>query len=294
MAGEQLDLPTVRSVLEDAHQAGVNRARFYGGEPLLHKDLPAMIEHSVALGMDTYITTNGTLLAERIDELYAAGLRWMTIGFYGVNEDYDGYTQRPGHFDRLRRGIEAVRRKYGDRIEIQINFMLYRRSCALSALRSAWQFAREHDLFLGVDPISRTIPFFQDPDHRLAIGEDLRAELDAVTAELLRLKWKFPHRLPPSEAYLRALPDLLLKDAAATIPCDAYQLLWIGADGTVQLCDVHFRLGNVHERPLREILFGEAHCKASRDGFQLKCPTCMCKIDGRIRKHAESQRRYGS
>ncbi len=293
MVGERLPLETVLQTLDDARAAGVATARFYGGEPLLHKDLPAMIRHARSIGLDAYITTNATLLGDRIDELVAAGLQWLTIGFYGVGEKYDEYTQRDGHFDKLCRSLTAVRERHGDRVEMQLNYMLSARSCSMEDLRAAWQLVEKFGLFMGVDPVSKTIPFFKDPSDGLALTAEHEQRLADVVAELERLKEAFPGRIPPSRTFLRSLPDLLLRDSASEIPCDAYELLWVGADGTVQLCDVTFPLGNLHEKRLSELLFTETHCKAARDGFQLKCPTCMCKIDSRIRRHSESVRRHG-
>lgn len=293
MVGEQLELDTVRDCLDDAAAAGVATARFYGGEPLLHRDLPAMIERATANGMDAYVTTNGTLMGRRIDELFAAGLRWLTIGFYGVGDRYDDYVQKDGQFEQLRASLATVRERYGGQVSIQLNFMLSRRTCSVAHVESTWALAREFDLHLGVDPISRTIPFFRAPGDDLAIGEDLRTELEDVARALERCKDDRPDRVAPSRTFLRALPSLLLENAAATVPCDAYELLWVGADGTVQLCDVAFPLGNLRERRLRDLLFTETHCRAARDGFQLKCPTCMCKIDSRLRRHSASVRRHG-
>src|SRR4051794_6661356 len=65
MQGEQLDLATLRDALDDAWEAGVEIVRLYGGEPLLHKDLPAIVRHATDLGLRTYVTTNGTLLKLR-------------------------------------------------------------------------------------------------------------------------------------------------------------------------------------------------------------------------------------
>ncbi len=294
MVGERLDLDTTRAVLDDAHAAGVATARFYGGEPLLHRDLPAMIAHARHLGMDAYVTTNATLLGDRIDELVAAGLRWLTIGFYGIGDKYDAYTQRPGRFEKLRRSLTTVRERHGKTVDMQLNYMLSARSCSVDDLRAAWRLVEEFDLCMGVDPVSKTIPFFRDPKDGLAIETWREPELAAVVAELVRLKRQFGDRLPPSLPFLRSLPDLLLRDAASAIPCDAYELLWVGADGTVQLCDVAFPLGNLRDRRLRDMLFTKTHCAAARDGFQLKCPTCMCKIDSRIRRHSASVRQHGA
>lgn len=293
MVGEHLDLATVQRCLDDAAAAGVAAARFYGGEPLLHRELPRMIAHARTLGMDAYVTTNATLLGDRIDELTAAGLQWATIGFYGIGADYDEYTGRAGHFAKLESSLATVRARHRQ-FPLQLNYMLSRRSCRVEDVRAAWALVEQYDLHLGVDPVSRTIPFFREPGAELDVTEDLRADLVAVSDELVRLKNLTPRRVVPSRTFLRALPSLLLENAAASIPCDAYELIWVGADGSVQLCDVAFPLGNLHRTRLRDILFTERHCEAAQRGFQLQCPTCLCKIDSRIRRHSASVRRHGS
>ena len=295
MVGSRLPLELVRQALSDASEAGVSTARFFGGEPLLHPDLPAMIAHARSLGMEAYITTNGTLLARRFRELYGAGLQWMTIGFYGTGKDYDEYTGRAGQFAALEEGLRTVREVAGQEFPIQINYLLSRTSCSLEDLRATWDFARAHGCFFNVDPISETIPFFTDPSETdLDFRERDREALLEVVAELIDLKRAHESSMPQSMETLRALPDLLLRTKETRVPCDAYQLIWIGANGVVKLCDSHFDLGNLHERSLSEILFGKEHAQACRDGFQLKCPGCHCKIDSRIRKHRASQRRYRS
>jgi cyclic pyranopterin phosphate synthase len=77
------------------------------------------------------------------------------------------------------------------------------------------------------------------------------------------------------------------------VPCDAYQMLWVGADGSVQLCYVTFPLGNLHETRLSAMLFTAQHREAARASFELQCPNCHCHYDRRITKHVPSARRYG-
>jgi cyclic pyranopterin phosphate synthase len=76
------------------------------------------------------------------------------------------------------------------------------------------------------------------------------------------------------------------------VPCDAYDMIWVGADGSVRLCFVTFPLGNLHHQPLSEILFSEAHRKAAKGAVQLACPNCHCNRDTRIAKHLPSLVRY--
>jgi hypothetical protein len=72
-----------------------------------------------------------------------------------------------------------------------------------------------------------------------------------------------------SEIGLRAIPDWLLRGADMRVPCDKYRMVWIGADGTVQLCYVTFHLGNLHQHRLRELLYTETHEQAAARRVQL-------------------------
>jgi cyclic pyranopterin phosphate synthase len=71
----------VKGILEDCAEYGIRNIRLYGGEPLLHRDIAKMVEYSVKLGLHPFLTTNGILLEKKFDELYAAGLRRIGIGF---------------------------------------------------------------------------------------------------------------------------------------------------------------------------------------------------------------------
>lgn len=293
MLGEKLPYEVIEQVLEDARAAGFATVRFYGGEPMLHPDLARMIEKGVSLGLDTYITTNATLLRKKADELFAAGLRWMTMGFYGVGEDYGDYTKRPALYDKMREGVAYVRDTYGDELAMQLNWVVTSRSCNLEALHEAWEFAREFNMYFHLDLVGETIPFFINGEaERLGFDESRREAIAPVIDELLRLHEEHPGRIPHSRAFLRSVPDWLILGVDMKVPCDAYQLVWIGADGSVKLCDVHFDLGNVHETRLKDLLFTPEHKQACRDGFKLKCPNCTCKIDSRIRKHGASLKKY--
>ena len=65
------------------------------GEPLLHRDLPEMIGIATARGFKSAITTNGTLLSRRGDELIAAGVYKVSISLHSFEEgsaaDFDAY-----------------------------------------------------------------------------------------------------------------------------------------------------------------------------------------------------------
>ncbi len=294
MPGSQLSWEMARDLLTDAHAAGFEAVRLYGGEPLLHPDLPRMVEHSLALGMRTYVTTNAMLLGEKIDELYAAGLRDVTIGLYGTGAEYDAYVQRSGRFDQLVKSLDTVKAKYGASFQLRFNWLLMRPSCNLAALHEAWELARAYQAPLQIDLIHYSLPYFSEgPERVLQFQPADRPAIEALVEELLRLKRAHPAMLDQSLAGLASIPDWLIKGAEMRVPCDKYQMVWVGADGTVQMCYVTFKLGNLHEQRLSEMLFTETHRAAARDAFAVRCPNCHCSYDARIQKDLASRWRYG-
>jgi molybdenum cofactor biosynthesis enzyme MoaA len=295
MPGSQLPWAVVKDMLDDAKAAGFWDVRFYGGEPLLHRDLPKMVEYALTIGLGAYVTTNGMLLGDRIDELYAAGLRTINIGYYGTGAHYDAYVQKKDRHAKLTRSLERVRATYGDAITLRINWLLKRPSCSIEELHAAWEFAQRFDARFQVDLVHYSLPYFTEgPDQVLKFRPEDRPSIEAVITEALRLQAAHPGRFNHSEAGLRSAPDWLIKGADMRVPCDSHQMMWVGADGTVQQCYVTYRLGNLHERRLRDMLFTKEHKRCSRDSFALNCPNCHCHYDGRIQKHSPSLAKYGA
>jgi MoaA/NifB/PqqE/SkfB family radical SAM enzyme len=293
MAGSELPLQVVLDLLDDAKALGIPSIRLYGGEPLLHKELPRMVERSVGHGLHTWLTTNGILLRKRIDDLYAAGLREIAIGFYGTGEEYEGYVHRTGAFARMEDGIAYTRERYGKSIKLDLGWLLMRPTCSLEALHAAWEFALRYEAPLTINLVHYSLPYFTEgPNRELAFRPEDRPRLDEIVLELLRLKRERPDMLMQSDFGLRSIPDWLLRGPGMRVPCDRYRLIWIGANGVVQLCYVTFVLGNLHEQRLSQLLFTRAHAEASRNAFQLNCPNCHCAFDARTRHHAASRRAY--
>jgi cyclic pyranopterin phosphate synthase len=157
----------------------------------------------------------------------------------------------------------------------------------------AWQLVLDHDLVMHFDLYGYSIPFFTSgPEGELAFRPEDEDSLRELVRHVLELSRSHGQRFPHSEPFLRSIPDWVVKREAMRIPCDAYRFLWVGPDGSVQLCDTSFPLGNVNETPLRELVFGPEHRQAARGAFELSCPNCTCQVEDRIRKHGPSWRHY--
>jgi cyclic pyranopterin phosphate synthase len=294
MPGSQLPFPVVRDLIDDAREMGIWNVRFYGGEPLLHPDLPRMVEHATNVGVQPYVTTNAIILEQKIDALYAAGLRSLTVGFYGTDAKYDAYVQRKERFARMEAGIAAVRERYGTSVDLRINWLLMRPSCNLDDLDAACRFAERYGMRIQVDLIHYSLPYFTEgPDRVLQFRPEDADAVERVVEELVRRKDANPALFNQSPLGLRSIPGWLLEGPEMRVPCDSHELLWVGADGTVQQCYVTFKLGNLHETRLRDMLFTACHKQAAVDSHQLNCPNCHCRYDRRIEKHAPSAAKYG-
>src|SRR6476659_3274551 len=70
-------------------EVGADRIRITGGEPLLRRNVPDLIQQLATKSWvkDLSLTTNGVLLAERAAELRTAGLHRLTISLDTLRRD---------------------------------------------------------------------------------------------------------------------------------------------------------------------------------------------------------------
>lgn len=94
---------------------GVDKVRLTGGEPLLRRDLPALVAMMSAKSAlrDLALTTNGILLADQIDALKAAGLGRITVSLDTLHRDRFRALTRVDALDKVREGLLAAQRVFG-------------------------------------------------------------------------------------------------------------------------------------------------------------------------------------
>ena len=66
---DELTIEEISNMLRDAKKAGILLYVVEGGEPLLHKDLPEILQYAKRLDFHTTIVTNGFYLKERYKEI---------------------------------------------------------------------------------------------------------------------------------------------------------------------------------------------------------------------------------
>lgn len=93
---------------------GVRRVRLTGGEPLLRKDLPVLVERLAAKTRieDLAMTTNGVLFAPMADALKRAGLHRVTVSLDTLRPERFAAIARSKEHDRVMSGMEAAARVF--------------------------------------------------------------------------------------------------------------------------------------------------------------------------------------
>ena len=104
---------------------GIEKVRLTGGEPLLRRDLPEIVQELASWRtptgerLDLAITTNGHLLESLAKPLKAAGLSRVTVSMDAVDEaTFERVTRIPGSYANVLRGIRAAQAAGFSRVKI--------------------------------------------------------------------------------------------------------------------------------------------------------------------------------
>ncbi|MGH7466095.1 MAG: GTP 3',8-cyclase MoaA, partial [Longimicrobiales bacterium] len=89
---------------------GVDKVRLTGGEPLLRRDLPSLVERLASRPRirDLAMTTNGVLLPDLVQPLKLAGLHRLTVSLDTLHRDRFKALTRYDELSRVLEGIDAA------------------------------------------------------------------------------------------------------------------------------------------------------------------------------------------
>ena len=222
------------------------------GEPLLHPQLPAFLEMAKARGFTSVITTNGTLLSRRGEELIRAGVHKVSVSLHSFEEGSEEA------FSRYLREVSDFA-DTASKAGVIVVFRLWNRGVDGGRNEKILSFLRRR--FDGE---------WAENTKGLRIREKLHVEWGE------RFSW----------------PDRDAPDSGDSVFCyglsDHFGIL---ADGSVVPCcldsEGEITLGNLHDTPLDEIL-SSPRAVAMMEGFAKKCATeALCRRCGYARRFSK-------
>ncbi len=124
---------------------GIDKIRLTGGEPLMRRDLPRLVQMLTRVEgiRDIGLTTNGILLADQAQALYEAGLRRINISLDALDPARFRQLARRDGLEKVLEGIQAAKR--AGFAPIKLNAVSIRGITEAEVVPLA-QFARVHGL----------------------------------------------------------------------------------------------------------------------------------------------------
>lgn len=143
--GKLLSFEEITNFVEVAASLGVNKLRLTGGEPLLRQGLASLAAMLRAVpGIDDIgLTTNGLLLAQQADALYAAGVDRINLSLDTLNPVRFEHLSRRSGLELVLRGIDRAQQAGFQRIKI--NAVIIRGINEMDVVPLA-HFGREHGI----------------------------------------------------------------------------------------------------------------------------------------------------
>ena len=159
---------------------GVDELRLTGGEPLVRRDFPRLVEMLARIDglRDVSVTTNGYLLERDAEALVAAGIDRVNVSIDSLQRDRFFHITRRDSLPQVLRGLDALAR-HPEVHPIKVNAVAMRGFTEQEAIPFA-EFARSTAFQV------RFIEFMPlDADHawsadQVLTGEELRAMIHAV------------------------------------------------------------------------------------------------------------------
>ena len=107
----ELTTEQIKDILDQAVAMGIPKVDYFGGEPLLRKDLLELVRYGESLGIYISLTTNAwSLSRDMVSKLKDAGISCINISLDSVDaEEHDRLRGLPGIYDRAVEGIKLCR-----------------------------------------------------------------------------------------------------------------------------------------------------------------------------------------
>ncbi len=179
---------SVEDALRAVDECGAPIVSIPGGEPLIHKELPQIVEGIIARKKFVYLCTNAILMPKHIDEYKPSPYFTWSIHLDGLKERHDESVCQEGVFEKAIAGIKMARER-GFRVTV---------NCTLFSGESPEEIAEFFDyaMTLGVEGItvSPGYSYQHAPRQDVFLGRKQSTQLFRNVFRLgkqRKTKWKF-------------------------------------------------------------------------------------------------------
>jgi MoaA/NifB/PqqE/SkfB family radical SAM enzyme len=261
---QELSLDLIQKLVEDLHRLGVERIRFTGGgEPLIHRQFPEIVNIVKEKGIWLAITTNGLLLHRHLDLMRDAWVDEIALSLWAASDKtyHELHPRsRPGDFYKI---LDAVQKMRSARPTPELHLLNVISKVNVGEISRMADLARN----LRADGVYFTLVDALDDTRFLVLNQEQREQ---ATLEIQRVKSRFYQgnenihwdNLDGFENRLKDVQEDTLYDKSIidSLPCYmGWHFTRVTADGIVAPCcrGVDYPMGNLHEHSFEEIWRGK-------------------------------------
>nr|MCK4930084.1 radical SAM protein [Nanoarchaeota archaeon] len=269
----ELTTEEIKEIMDQVHEWDISVFNPLGGEPFVRKDIIKILKYARNLGLETSITTNGTLINNEIAaELARLNKVNMNFSVDGLEKRHDSIRGK-GVFRKAVNAIKLIRKHEKELIKkaeeslkietfhpkkITINCIIHDKN--LNEILPLIEYVKR----IGVNKI-QFLTLFRHPGKKsdtLFVKKERFKELDKSIDRLVRYIKKDKSKF----GYVNSIKDLeLMKDyykgnlKPKKVKCyNGLKELYINADGNVMMCNGKLDFldgfaGNIRENNLKEI-----------------------------------------
>jgi hopanoid biosynthesis associated radical SAM protein HpnH len=139
---------SVEECLAAVDECGAPIVAIPGGEPLIHKDIGAIVKGIVARKKFVSLCTNALLLEKKLDEFEPSPYLWFSVHLDGLREQHDHSVSQTGVFDRAVSAIKAAKARGFD---VNVNATIFEGHSA-EDIAAFLDFAKELGVGVAISP----------------------------------------------------------------------------------------------------------------------------------------------
>jgi MoaA/NifB/PqqE/SkfB family radical SAM enzyme len=263
----------IRAVFTTLYQEGLRFLFIQGGEPLVRRDLPEILEDLAEIGFYLILITNGTLLTPQLSQRLNALPLQIAVSLDTLDRERYRKIRGKDQLPQVLRGIEALESFSGLKslvcIVSEINQM--------DAIEVA-KFARERGFVPVMGAYHWEVGEYGKASEELIYQKEA---MQAVFEEILHQKL-----VPPGffRDYVKDNLTWLAEQSLETCDAGRYSIV-IDSSGNVSACLARQSVGNLLESPLSELLnqFDRQAIQACSDNSS--CNMLCSRVVGKTLRH---------
>lgn len=122
--GKELSLEQLKKIVDNAGDAGIERIRFTGGEPLLRGGIFQILEYAKEKGLYVLLNTNGSLIDEAAAEKIESCVDSVLVSLHAFDEESEA--KLSGWKGAFEKKIAAIKALAGKKVLLRVGTILSR------------------------------------------------------------------------------------------------------------------------------------------------------------------------